>query len=394
MTSRSSAGRYQAATATPRRSSLGYSAAAGGTTSSGIGSSYGAGTTSSYGGYAGSSGYRLGTSYVPSSAAVANALSNSSAAINNATSSTFSTSNYLNTTVTASPTTSALPASGGVGTGIGGAAFGLSSPSRRHLYSSGGAAGAANSNGNESDTSLNELLLAAGCTDPAAITGSAPRYGHTGDSPASPVRPAPLRYRGARSNQELSLSSDHHTTSAATATATTPLYLQNGRSTTNLDSLVGASASSALPPSGAAAAAATSSSSNWRSRSLTSQQQQQQSNDLDSRPYSRSRSRLDSEQPQDEIIRPYSRSRSRLDDHHPEPEPAYYKQQQQHQERRTSATPVRERPPRSAPVETMYGDSTQVSSPVRDRNYRTENIRDYELVYTPHDGPTSARNVG
>ena len=407
--------------------------------SSGIGSSYGtsaAAGSSSYGGTAGYSGYSSSygagdraysrTGYVPSSAAVANALSTSSAVLNDVakpTTLSSTTSGYASTTgynpgITTTVTTANNDSYGGV-----------RSPLRRRFYS-----------GANTDTSLQDLLRAAGCSDPEAVTAGAPKYaGSAAGSPAvvgSPIRREATRsYRGARSNQELTL------TDAGVSPATGDWRLRNGTSITNLDT-AGTTTETPIPT--------------WRSKSLSSPthaaskvsavqpvittssavnsyQHDYDNHAVTARPYSRSSrstARLehaDSRDRMENSTTPYhgasSRSRldhmdsrdSRMDSQPTDQEPSYYTKPpamdrvssisremgttRSESNYRVSTprgvdrgTPHRERRP--PPVETMYGDESP-SSPMRraipPSVSREDLVKEYELIYTPKDRPTSEK---
>ena len=437
-----------AGAATGRRPSYGASLG-----SSGIGSSYGTaagpssygGTAAGYSGYSSSYGGGGGggasaysrSGYVPSSAAVANALSTSSAVLNNAAdagkptaANTYSTttSGYSSTTgygaggLTTTVTTANNDSYGGGG--------GVRSPLRRRFYS-----------GANTDTSLQDLLRAAGCSDPEAVTAGAPKYaGSAAGSPAvgvaSPIRRETTRaYRGARSNQELTL------TDSVPATATPSWMMRNGgTSITNLDTAAGTTTETAIPT--------------WRSKSLsspthakaaasalpvtTSSSANSYQHDYDNhavtatRPYSRSSrsaarlEHMDSRERMESSSTPYqSTSRSRLEhmdsrdrmESHSQaaqsPEPSYYSKppamdrvssisremgttRSESNYRvstpRDRGTPHRERRP--PPVETMYGDESP-ASPLRRAMppsvSREDLVKEYELIYTPKDRPTSEK---
>ena len=428
-----------AGTATGRRPSYGTSLG-----SSGIGSSYGTAGTSAYGGTAWYSGYSSSygggggggsasaygrSGYVPSSAAVANALSTSNALLNSASDPV--TKPTAATTSGYSSSTTGYPSGGGITTTVTTAnndSYGMRSPLRRRFYS-----------GANTDNSLQDLLRAAGCSDPEAVTAGAPKYaGSAAGSPAvaSPIRRETRSYRGARSNQELTLT-DSGGHAGAASTATPSWMLRNGTSTTNLDT-AGTTTETAIPT--------------WRSKSLSSpttkavaaepvttasSTMNSYHHDYDNhavtttRPYSRSSrsarlEHMDSRDRMETSTSPamamassyHSTSRSRLDHmdsrDRDDPEPSYYSKppamdrvssisremgttRSESNYRvstpRDRGTPHRERRP--PPVETMYGDESSPASPLRRMMppsvSREDLVREYELIYTPKDGPTSQR---
>ena len=417
-----------AGAATGRRPSYGTSLGSSGYGTAGA-SSYGgtagySGYGSSYGGGGSASAYGRSGSYVPSSAAVANALSTSSAVLNSAAASEAAVkpaaTTYASSTTSGYASTAGYGGAGGLTTTLttannhdsyGGAGSGVRSPLRRRFYS-----------GANTDSSLTDLLRAAGCADPEAVTAGAPKYaGSAAGSPAVAASPArvPRSYRGARSNQELTL----------TEGGAGPSWMtRNGTSITNLDT---AGTTTEIPT--------------WRSKSLSSPGHtaakepvttassvvNSYHHDYDNhsvtatRPYSsRSSSRLQHA----DSAPSYRESASRLDSHAAvtEPEPSYYSKPPamdrvssiSREMDRTSSTrggegsnyrvstprnadrgtPHRERRP--PPVETMYGDEhpspAAAMSPLHRSRVppsvsREDLVKEYELIYTPKDRPTSEK---
>ena len=436
--------------------------------SSGIGTSYSGATagSSSYGGTAaGYSGYSSSyggggsastygrSGYVPSSAAVANALSTSNAVLNSIVDDVTKPAPYsslpLTTTSGYSSTTAGYQSSNITTTVTTSANNGMRSPLRRRFYSG------ANTVGSDS---LQDLLRAAGCSDPDAVTAGAPKYaGSAAGSPAvvaPPIRRETTRsYRGARSNQELTL-----TDSGPSSMPSWMMRNGNGTSITNLDTAGTTTAPSPPIPT-------------WRSKSLSSPtamkaaeppvttaspsmnsyQHDYDNHAVTTRPYSRSsrsarlehmdsRDRMETTSPAAAMTATpayqstssrsrldHMDSRDRMDSHSPsqaDPETSYYtkppamdrvssisremgptrgersdRDNYKHDinyrvssPREQRGTPHRERRP--PPVETMYGDESP-ASPLRSRMppsvSREDLVREYELIYTPKDGPTSQR---